>query len=81
MMADLGITETGRKAIAGLSLVLGLLVLFPQTFFVGNVLRAIMIVGTMALSLKAGNVKFALIEIPFLVLPLTLIYLDYPLKK
>ena len=81
MMAELGITETMRQAIAVASILLAVLIVFPQTFFVGNLLRALMIVSTMALSLKAGNYKFALVEIPFLLLPLVLIYLDHPLKK
>jgi len=34
----------------------------------------------MTLALKAGNYKFALIEIPFLLIPLMLIYLRHPLK-
>ena len=81
MMSDIGITETMRKTIAGLSLVLGILILFPQTFFVGNLMRAIMLIVTMALSLKINNFKFELIEIPFLLMPLALIYLGYSLKK
>lgn len=81
MMAQLGITETIRQAIAITSILLALLIVFPGTFFAGNLLRALMIVSTMALSLKAGNYKFALIEIPFLLLPFVLIYLDHPLKR
>jgi hypothetical protein len=34
----------------------------------------------MALSLRANNVSMALIEIPFLALPLALIWLKYPVK-
>ena len=81
MMSQLGITETVRQAIAVASILLAVLIVFPGTFFAGNLLRALMIVATMALSLKAGNYRFALIEIPFLLLPLLLIYLDHPLKR
>lgn len=81
MMGELGITETMRQAIAVVSIVLAILIVFPQTFFAGNLLRALMIVITMALSLKASNFKFALIEIPFLLMPLVLVYLGHPLKK
>jgi hypothetical protein len=35
----------------------------------------------MALSLKTGNLKTALIEIPFLLMPLVMIWLGHPLKK
>jgi len=34
-----------------------------------------------AMVLKVGNYKFALIEIPFLMLPLILIYLGHPFKN
>jgi hypothetical protein len=34
----------------------------------------------MALALKAGNYKFAFIEVPFLLVPLLLIYLGHPFK-
>lgn len=81
MMSELGITETMRQGIAAASILLAAFIVFPGTFFAGNLLRALMIVSTMAWSLKAGNYKFALIEIPFLLLPLVLIYLHHPLKK
>ncbi|MCE7053467.1 hypothetical protein LZF95_02175 [Algoriphagus sp. AGSA1] len=81
MMSELGITTPVRQGIAILSLVMAILILFPKTFFLGNLFRAIMIVSTMALSLKANNFKFALIEIPFLLIPLVLIYLGHPFKN
>lgn len=81
MMSELGITETMRQGIAIVSILLAVFILFPKTFFAGNSLRAVMIVATMALSLKANNYKFALIEIPFLMIPLVLIYLGHPLKN
>ncbi|GAB3323672.1 hypothetical protein GCM10027299_20130 [Larkinella ripae] len=80
MMADLGITKTAMPFVGVFSIVVGLLLLFPQTFFLGNVLNAITIVLIMALSLQAGNVKMALIEIPFLALPLVLVWLKHPLN-
>lgn len=54
--------------------------LIPRTFFVGNVLNAITIVVIMALALNAGKPRIALIEIPFLALPLILIWLKHPLR-
>ncbi|HAK78087.1 MAG TPA: hypothetical protein DCM71_14540 [Runella sp.] len=80
MMADLGITKSMVPFVGVLSIVIGLMLLFPQTFFVGNLLNAIVILLIMALSLRAGNVKMAYIEIPFLTLPLLLIWLKYPFK-
>ncbi|BAV06657.1 hypothetical protein SAMN05421788_107317 [Filimonas lacunae] len=80
MMADLGITKSLVPVVGALSIAIGLLLLFPQTFFVGNVLNAVVILLIMAFSLRAGNVKTALIEIPFLCLPLLMIWLKYPFK-
>lgn len=78
MMADLGVTKTIMPYFGVLSIALGLMLIFPRTFFISNVLNAIIIVLIMALSLKAGNVRMALIEIPFLAMPLVLIWLGHP---
>ena len=80
MMADLGITKSMVPFVGALSIVIGLMLLFPQTFFMGNLLNAIVILLIMAFSLRAGNTRMALIEIPFLALPLLLIWLKYPFK-
>src|SRR6185295_13587740 len=78
MMAELGIGRTGTVILSILSIAVGLMVLAPQTFFVGNLLNATIILVIMALSLKAGNIKTALIEIPFLLMPLIMIWLGHP---
>ncbi|MBE9583297.1 hypothetical protein IM792_02440 [Mucilaginibacter sp. JRF] len=81
MAAELGI---GRSVILVMSVVgiaIGTAVLFPQTYYIACVVNAITIVLIMALSLKAGNYKTALIEIPFLLMPLLIIYLGHPLKR
>lgn len=80
MMADLGISITSMPFFGALSIVIGLMLLFPQTFFISNLLNAVTIVLIMALSLRAGNTSMALIEIPFLAMPLVLIWLTYPFK-
>ena len=81
MLTELGIGGIAGKIMSVLTLAVGLFVLFPQTFFVGNLLNAALILLIMALSLKVGNLKIALIEIPFLLMPLVLIWLGHPLKK
>ncbi|MCX2479382.1 hypothetical protein OQY15_09800 [Pedobacter sp. MC2016-15] len=81
MMHTLEITGPMRIAFGVVSIFSTLFILFPKTFFLGNTLRAILLVVMMALALKAGNYKFALIEIPFIMMPLTLIYLGHPLKN
>lgn len=78
MMANLGITRSMAPFVGGLSIITGLLLLFPRTFFIGNIISAVTILLIMALSLRAGDVRTALIEIPFLAVPLILIWLKYP---
>ncbi|WP_420148522.1 hypothetical protein [Spirosoma sp.] len=81
MMANLGITKSVMPFFGVFSIIIGLMLLFPQTFFIGNVLNAITIVLIMALSLRAGDYRMALIEIPFLAMPLIMIWLKYPFKN
>ena len=80
MMANLGIQQPAMPYLGAFSILTGLMLFFPQTFFISNILNAIAIVLIMALSLKAGDYKTALIEIPFLILPMVLIWLKYPFK-
>lgn len=80
MMASLGISKSAMPIIGAISILSALLLLFPQTFFYGNLLTALTIVTIMALALRAGDLKMALTEIPFLVVPLLLVWLKYPFK-
>lgn len=80
MMANLGNTKGIMPYFGVFSILVGLMLLFPQTFFIGNVLNAVTIVLIMAFSLRAGDYRMALIEIPFLAMPLLLIWLKYPFK-
>ena len=81
MMKDLGITRSFLFIISILSIGVGIMVFFPQTFFAANLINAAMILLIMALSLKAGNLKTALIEIPFLLMPLVMIWLGHPFRS
>lgn len=81
MMTELGINKTVVPFLGIFILIVGALLLFPKTFFIGNLLNALSIVMIMALALKAGNLKMALIEIPFLLMPLLMIWLKYPFKN
>lgn len=80
MMANMGITESVMPYFGAFSIIIGLMLFFPQTFFISNVSNAVTIVLIMALSLRAGDHKTALIEIPFLILPMILVWLKYPFK-
>ena len=81
MFNDLGMERSAVVAVGWLSLAVGLLILFPQTFFIANIVNALIIVFIMIAALKVGNIRMALIEIPFLLMPLVLIYLGHPLKN
>src|SRR6187402_1194829 len=73
MMESLGVSETFIPYLAGVAIVVGVLLLIPYTFTLGNMLNAFLIVMIMGLGLRVGNYRMALIEIPFLVMPLVMI--------
>jgi hypothetical protein len=81
MMNELGITETMIPIFGGLTILIGILLIIPKTFFLGNMLNAISIEIIMALAVRSGNFKMVLMEIPFLIMPLVLIWLKYPFVK
>ncbi|RZJ86113.1 MAG: hypothetical protein EOO20_18945 [Chryseobacterium sp.] len=81
MIKSLGIAETVVPFFSILAIATGFLLLIPGTFFWGNVLNASIVVLIMALAIRSGNNKMVLIEIPFLILPLLLIWLKYPFKN
>lgn len=81
MFSSLGINQMFVIPIGLVSIAVCIIVLFPKTFFLGNLLNATMILLIIALALQTNNLKIALIEIPFLLLPLALIWLGHPLKK
>lgn len=80
-IAKLGISKPVVYAISLLTLAVGVLVLFPATFVASCIINAVVILLILILQLRAGNMKAALIEIPFLLLPLVMIWLGHPLKK
>ncbi|MBO9611420.1 MAG: hypothetical protein J7619_01925 [Dyadobacter sp.] len=80
MMESLGISETLIPYLACVAIAVGVLLLIPGTFFLGNMLNAVLIVMIMGLALRAGNYRMALLEIPFLAIPLVMIWLKYPFK-
>lgn len=81
MMSELGLMEWTMPLFGASALLVGLLLLTPRTFFVGNLLNALSIVFIMAMALRAENARILIIEIPFLLIPLLLIWLKYPFIK
>lgn len=58
-----------------------LLILFPKTFVWGNFIMAAGILMIICLHLLDKDLKGVAIEIPFLLLNLVIIYLQYPFKN
>mgnify|MGYP003659875539 CR=1 FL=1 len=81
MMSELGLAEWAMPVFGALAVLVGVLLLIPKTFFLGNLLNALSVVFIMAMALRAGNIRIAMIEIPFLLIPLLLIWLKYPFKN
>ncbi|TRW27162.1 hypothetical protein FMM05_00505 [Flavobacterium zepuense] len=81
MMSQLGLAEWTMPVFGVSAILVGILLLLPRTFFIGNLLNALSVVFIMAFALRAGNYRIALIEIPFLAIPLLLIWLKYPFKN
>lgn len=63
------------------TLIASVLILFPKTFVWGNFLMAAGILMIMCLQLLHKDLKGVVIEIPFLLLNLVIIYLQHPLKN
>lgn len=76
-----GLTKTMQVLLNIVTLIVAVLILFPQTFFIGNVLSAVMFIVLICFQISTGNLKAAAIEVPFLLIPLVLIYLGHPLRK
>ena len=73
--------EIGRPGVVTLGIVgvgASLMTLFPRTFFAGNFITAAVLLLLTALCLNQRDLKGAFIELPFVILPLVIIYLQYP---
>jgi len=81
MFASWNVSKTFLKTIAILTLMGGILILIPTTFFWGNYLNAAIIILMMMMFLRTGDIKNLLIEIPFLLMPFFLLYLKHPLQN
>lgn len=64
----------------GITLLASILILFPKTFVWGNFLMAAGILMIICMQLLHKDLKGVLVEIPFLLLNLIIIYLQHPLK-
>ena len=81
MIAQLELNESSMKYMGILGILIAVLQLIPKTFFLGNLLNAFVIITIMAFAIRVENYKMVLIEIPFLIMPLVMIWLKYPFKN
>lgn len=75
-----GFNKTGLAVNGAITIIAAIMILFPKTFVGGNFLMAAGILLIICFHLLEKDFKGVLIELPFLFLNLTIIYLQYPLK-
>ena len=80
-MFSWGISKPVQVTLSVINILVALMILFPQTFFAGNMISAMVFVLLIGFQLKSGNIRAALIEIPFLLMPCIMIFLGHPLKN
>jgi len=80
MLNGIGFADRLVMPFSILTIIAGLAVLIPQTFMFGCVLNALLIVVIMIFALWNKQFVTALIEIPFLAIPIMMIYLKYPIQ-
>jgi hypothetical protein len=78
LMKKVDLNQGVLKVFSVLTILSALLILPPQTFVAGNLLNAALILFLLIRFLMVGESKPALIEIPFLLIPLLLIWLKHP---
>ena len=81
MFQKWNIGKTGVMAIGVFTLICAILILIPQTFVLGNFMMAATILFIICQYLNVRDFKGVLVEIPFLLLNLVIIYLRHPLEK
>lgn len=81
MFSKWNFNKTGLSINGILTILASLLILFPKTFVWGNFLMAAGILLIICFHLLDKDLKGVLIELPFLLLNMIIIYLQYPLKN
>lgn len=76
-----GFDKTGLMINGAITIIAAVLIVFPKTFVWGNFLMAAGILLIICFQLQDKDFKGAMIEIPFLLLNLLIIYLQYPLRQ
>jgi hypothetical protein len=81
MFAKWNIDKTGVLIIGVFTVLGAVLMLFPKTFIWGNFLMAAGILLIIAFHLADKDMHGVLVELPFFLLSLVIIYLQHPLAK
>ncbi|WP_300599018.1 DoxX family protein [Niabella sp.] len=81
MFGKWGFNKSGLMINGVVTIIAALLILFPKTFVWGNFLMAAGILLIICFHLMDKDFKGVLVELPFLLLNLVIIYLQHPLKK
>lgn len=81
MFGKWGFDKTGLMIIGAVTILAAVLILFPKTFIWGNFLMAAGILLIICFHMADKDFKGVMIEIPFLLLNLLIIYLQHPLKN
>lgn len=81
MFAKWHIGKTGVMMMGAATILGAILMLFPKTFLWGNFIMAAGILLIIAFHLQGKDLRGVLIEVPFFLLSLVIIYLQHPLAK
>lgn len=81
MFGKWGFNKTGLMINGAITILAAVLILFPKTFVWGNFLMAAGILLIICFHLLDKDFKGVMIELPFLLLNLLIIYLQHPLKN
>lgn len=81
MFGKWGFNKSGLMLNGAITMIAAILILFPKTFVWGNFLMAAGILLIICFHLLDKDFKGVLVELPFLLLNLVIIYLQHPLKK
>ncbi len=76
-----GFNSTAITINGAITMLAAVLILFPRTFVWGNFIMAAGILLIICLQLLDKDLKGVMIELPFLLLNLLIVYLQHPLKN
>ncbi|MCI3938579.1 DoxX family protein [Chryseobacterium aahli] len=80
MFGKWGYNKTGLAINGAITIIAAIMILFPKTFVCGNFLMAAGILLIICFHLLDRDLKGVVIELPFLMINLVIIYLQYPFK-